>query len=457
MRGKVCPALYLLPEFCFLLLYVSPTPLPPPPPLLCANRLRRENTKRATQGKPLLKAGTKEAKAFLMEEVLLGVEYLGEAEEVELFKKCRKGERQYFKAVRQDKQNQIEEDLKRQRGKVQQQEAKELKALTKFKDRENYIVYHSMIDLEEELEATLGSGKPKYSLAMKIEIVEKQLQYRRDCYARTLRPGALVSHISTANQLKLDKLLDNFQDVLDDEANFPALAAPPTIRQVFQAHPFANPVRAGLETVRNACTREMTRHFCETYEGGEFTAWRANVDYSLARPSNPEAIIGQTVGRNFDEGYFEGKVASYKKPWWKIEYNDGDKQEVTYRELCKFKKPPDFSVFRYPAPDEQAKSFLKESGGKMEFKAGSPGKWTEFKLEGCKWTLVQVYLVGETKNPLQGAYIESDDFYFGMRDMDLATLRAKHPEARLSPIQEIVAWIDASPSARSARRESSLL
>ena len=50
-------------------------------------------------------------------------------------------------------------------------------------------------------------------------------------------------------------------------------------------------------------------------EGGEFTAWRANVDYSLAHPTNPEAIIGDVVGRDFDDGYFEGEVKSYKKPW----------------------------------------------------------------------------------------------------------------------------------------------
>jgi hypothetical protein len=47
---------------------------------------------------------------------------------------------------------------------------------------------------------------------------------------------------------------------------------------------------------------------------------------------------------------------------------------------------------------------------------------------------------------LHGAHVEFDDFYLGMRDMDLTALRAKHPEVRLSPIEEIVAWIDASPS-----------
>jgi hypothetical protein len=114
-----------------------------------------------------------------------------------------------------------------------------------------------------------------------------------------------------------------------------------------------------------------------------------------------------------------------------MKHNDGDKQEVTCRELCKFKKPPNFSVFRHPTPDEQAKSFLKDSGGQTLFKEGCPGKWTEFKLEGCKWALVQVCLVGETKNPLHGAHVEFDDFYLGARDVDLTALRAKHPEVRL--------------------------
>ena len=87
---------------------------------------------------------------------------------------------------------------------------------------------------------------------MKIEVVENQIQYRRDCYARVLRPGALVSHISAVTQLKLDKLMGNVQAILDDEAKFPALAAPPTtcIRQVFQAHP--SPILLGRDWTQTA-------------------------------------------------------------------------------------------------------------------------------------------------------------------------------------------------------------
>ena len=48
--------------------------------------------------------------------------------------------------------------------------------------------------------------------------------------------------------------------------------------------------------------------------------------------------------------------------------------------------------------------------------------------------------------PLCGAHVESDDFCLGVRGMDLTALRTRHPKARLSLIEEIVAWIGASPS-----------
>ena len=194
---------------------------------------------------------------------------------------------------------------------------------------------------------------------------------------------------------------------MDDEAKYPALAAPSSIRQVFQVHPFANPTRVGLDT-------------------------------------DPKAIIGQTIAKQFDEGLFESKISSYEKPWWEVVFSDGDKQEATYRELSKFVKPPDFSVLRYPPPDEQARIVLQDSGGSTTFQAGSPGKWTEFFLEGHTWALVQVYIVGESKNPLHGAYVEEEDFCQAMREMDLAELQQRHPEIRLSPIEEIVAWIEAA-------------
>ena len=52
--------------------------------------------------------------------------------------------------------------------------------------------------------------------------------------------------------------------------------------------------------------------------------------------------------------------------------------------------------------------------------------------------------MGESKNPLHGAYVEEEDFCQAMREMDLAELQQRHPEIRLSPIEEIVAWIEAA-------------
>ena len=163
---------------------------------------------------------------------------------------------------------------------------------------------------------------------------------------RPLRPGTLVSYLTAGTATKLDKLKENFAAVLDDESRFPQLVAPPQIRQVFQAHPFGNITRQELDTDRNTCTREMTRHFCDTYEGGVFTAWRASIDYRLSSPQNPEAVVGQRIVGTFDGALYEGVIVKYKKPWWKVQYDDGDQQDATYRELAALVRPPNFDVFR---------------------------------------------------------------------------------------------------------------
>ena len=142
---------------------------------------------------------------------------------------------------------------------------------------------------------------------------------------------------------------------MDDEAKYPALAAPSSIRQVFQVHPFANPTRVGLDT-------------------------------------DPKAIIGQTIAKQFDEGLFESKISSYEKPWWEVVFSDGDKQEATYRELSKFVKPPDFSVLRYPPPDEQARIFYRTAGEAPHFKLAPLGSGRSFPLKvirgsSCRYIL----------------------------------------------------------------------
>jgi hypothetical protein len=54
---------------------------------------------------------------------------------------------------------------------------------------------------------------------------------------------------------------------------------------------------------------------------------------------------------------------------------------------------------------------------------------------------VSVLLVQDSKTPLQGAYILADDFCHGMRELGLPELLHKHPEIKLSPVDDVRAWI----------------
>ena len=67
---------------------------------------------------------------------------------------------------------------------------------------------------------------------MKIEIVEKQIQYRRDCLLRKIKPGLLCSDMVNSTQAKLDTLLTNLSQLIADESENPRLKLPPQIRKV---------------------------------------------------------------------------------------------------------------------------------------------------------------------------------------------------------------------------------
>ena len=204
-------------------------------------------------------------------------------------------------------------------------------------EEENFYVYCTMVELNDELSRTHTSGRPLYTTAMKVEIVEKQIQYRRDCLMRKLRPGTLCSDAKINDDRKLDRLKENFKQILIDEALYPSLKQPPPqIRATYEAHVFPNKVRRDLDSERNAVTREMTRHFLETFEGGVFTGWRCSYDYALSRPLNPNALTGQRVTKIFEGKEFLGTVASFKK-WWHVVFDDGDEEDLNYRQLSQLK------------------------------------------------------------------------------------------------------------------------
>ncbi len=172
-----------------------------------------------------------------------------------------------------------------------------------------------MPQLLTELDTKHASGKEKYTATMQCEIVFTQLQYRRDCLTRCLRPGALCSSHTGSAQSKLQQLLQHFASVLCDEQHISSLLKPPSIRRKYASHMFATSLRSQLDRDRNLITAAMTEAFIAAYEGGTFTGWRCTVaayeggtftgwrctvDFSRSHPLNPEALIGQRVAKLFD-------------------------------------------------------------------------------------------------------------------------------------------------------------
>ena len=134
--------------------------------------------------------------------------------------------------MREKKKEGVKQDLQRRKNKVEAAEKRQASALMRYQDKVNYIIYHTREEVMEELEKMHNSGKPKYTLAMKIEIVEKQIQYRRDCLLRKIKPGSLCSDMVNSTQAKLDALLTNLSQLMVDEFENPRLKLPPQIRKV---------------------------------------------------------------------------------------------------------------------------------------------------------------------------------------------------------------------------------
>jgi hypothetical protein len=406
-------------------------------------RVRIENGRRRRACLPVM---TEEASVnFLARSPMVILENMPEHQFQDVYKACRRITPPQFKKFRTDKKKQLLNDLLRKEEKVKEQERREAKALQRYKDKQHFLVYTSMPQLLTELDTKHASGKEKYTATMQCEIVVAQLQYRRDCLARCLRPGALCSSHTGSAQSKLQQLLQHFASVLCDEQHIPSLLKPPSIRRKYASHMFATSLRSQLDRDRNSITAAMTEAFIAAYEGGTFTGWRCTVDYSRSHPLNPEALIGLRVAKLFDGVEWGGEIVSFKK-WWKIKYDDGDCEDVNYRDLMKLHQPPDCSSLVYESPAQEFDSFMRDSGGKTKLKnnACKKGEPNVFILEREEWTFISVYLVQDSKIPIQGAYIGRSLFEIEARDLTLLQLKAAYPEARLSPMEDIQLWIDRS-------------
>ena len=49
----------------------------------------------------------------------------------------------------------------------------------------------------------------------------------------------------------------------------------------------------------------------------------------LGEPSSSAPLLGRRVAKYFDGIPYPGIVTTYKKPWYLIEFADGDKEEVS--------------------------------------------------------------------------------------------------------------------------------
>ncbi len=243
---------------------------------------------------------------FLSRSPMVILENMPDHEFESVYKACRRITCPQLKKMAQIKKK-LRNDLLRKEEKMKEQERREAKALQRNKDKQNFLVYTSMPDFLTELESKQASGKEKYTAAMQYEIVVAQLQYRRDCLARCLRPGALCSLYASSPLSKLQQLLHHFASALSDEQHIPSLLKPPFVRRKYTSHMFATSLRSQLDRDRNSIKAAITEAFRAAYEGGTFIGWRCTIDYS------PEALIGKRAAKLFDGVELSGKIVSFKK------------------------------------------------------------------------------------------------------------------------------------------------
>ena len=161
------------------------------------------------------------------------------------------------------------------------------------------------------------------------------------------------SKLRDGSTAKLDLLLNVFKAIVHRAGGELPDRIVPKIREEVQPHHNPSAFRQKLDIERNSETETLSKRFYDTYEAGVFTAWRCKYDIGKGRPANPDALVGEAVGKRFivgnSDALFSGAIVSYdpKRRWWRVAYDDGDAADYNFRELTKFEKPPDFSILRY--------------------------------------------------------------------------------------------------------------
>ena len=229
------------------------------------------------------------------------------------------------------------------------QEKREAKRVLQYNEHLKYPVYHTKDELAVVLRNAHESiGAAMYSTAMQVEIVRTQINVRKFVYGASLEKGALLSKLRDGNPVKLQLLRSRLHRFFEAEIEKPLKLKPPTIRATFKKALNPTKQRTALDNERNEEAARMTTEFYETFEAGIFSGWRCLYDYGRGHPTNPEALVGLLVTKDFNEhGLHCGTISHFKKPWWRVTYEDGEFEDLNFKQLANLETPPSFSELQY--------------------------------------------------------------------------------------------------------------
>jgi hypothetical protein len=256
--------------------------------------------------------------------------------------------------------------------------------------------------------------------------------------------GCMHSQLRDGSQAKLDLLLSVLKGIMRCEGGKLPPKVIPQIRETVEPHYNPSAFRRKLDDERNAETEELSHKFYEVYQAGVFTAWRCMYDVGRGRPTNPEALVGEEVGREFEEFpnvIFAGAIVSYdsQKRWWKVVFEDGDTADYNFRELTKFVKPPNFSSLTYEATTACAEYLAEVSVENI------------FRLEGVVFKMINIYCDHCTRI-FWCAYCPLEDFCDGMEELTRNVLRTTFAEVEFATYEDVKVWVKAYETEKAATK-----
>jgi len=318
--------------------------------------------------------------------------------------------------TKQQVSSQKRKRLERKRDQKDEKEIADSAKRTQYAAFENIPVYKTAAELEDVLQSQHGDERPMYSTALKTKIVRaflslspssfslspsslwlspyslsksplifyfhvrvcaqvrEQLNVRKWVYGRKFRQGFLDSGANDSSNEKLQNLKSTLKEMMLEEAKKSPTKRPPLIRCEYEVGPNPTRFRESLDVERNQITTAMEAEFLKSHPGRSFEGHKCLYDYGKGKPENPEAILQAKVGRLFPDGViYYGIITQYnkKKRWWKAKHDeDGDLEDLNFRERGKMEHPPDLSSFRCSA-DGQAASTCAETVAMVK-EASSP-------------------------------------------------------------------------------------